>query len=59
MDVIDHTGAPVTGGAMLRLEDLKSEWAERQAEMQAIKTDYIDVINDWARQKDIGYVTVP
>src|SRR5210317_442826 len=47
MDVIDYTGAPVTGGALLRLEDLKLEWAKRQTEMQLIRSDYIDVINQW------------
>ncbi|HEY5776047.1 MAG TPA: hypothetical protein VIS57_08185, partial [Xanthomonadales bacterium] len=59
MDVIDDTGAPVTGGALLRLEDLKAEWAQRQADMQAIKTDYIDVINQWAKQQGVPYVTPP
>jgi hypothetical protein len=59
MDVIDETGAPVTGGALLRLEDLKSEWSQRHTELQAINTTYIDVINAWARQKGIPYVTSP
>jgi len=56
LDVIDSTGAPVTGGALLRLEDLKAEWAERQAEMQAIKTDYIDVINQWAQEQGVPHI---
>ena len=59
MDVIDETGAPVTGGALLRLQDLKAEWAQRQVELQTIRRDYIDVINDWARQKGAAYVTSP
>ena len=59
LDVIDETGAPVTGGALLRLEDLKAEWAERQAELQAIKTGYIDVINDWAQRESVPYVDSP
>lgn len=59
MDVIDVTGAPVTGGALLRLEDLKSEWRLRQSELLAIKTEYIDVINEWAQQKGIPYVMAP
>jgi photosystem II stability/assembly factor-like uncharacterized protein len=59
MDVIDRTGAPVTGGALLRLEDLKAEWAERQSELQMIKSDYIDVINEWALEKDIPHVSPP
>ncbi|MGA9574200.1 MAG: hypothetical protein WBS20_09670, partial [Lysobacterales bacterium] len=59
MDVIDETGAPVTGGALLRLEDLKAEWSQRRAEMQSIRKDYIDVINEWAQQKGVPYVTPP
>jgi len=59
LDVIDKTGAPVTTGALLRLDDLKEEWAERQAELQAIKTGYIDVINAWAQQQGIPHVTPP
>ena len=59
LDVIDSTGAPVTGGALLRLVDLKVEWAERQAELHAIKTSYIDVINEWAQQKGVPHVLSP
>ncbi len=57
MDVIDETGAPVTGGALLRLENLKAEWAQRQAELQAIETDYIAAINEWAKKRNISHVT--
>ena len=59
LDVIDYTGAPVTGGALLRLDDLKAEWAEREAELQAIRTSYIDVINDWAQRQGVPHVTAP
>jgi len=59
LDVIDGTGAPVTGGALLRLDDLKNEWSERQTELQAIKTGYIDVINEWAKQQGVPHVTSP
>jgi len=58
-DVIDNTGAPVTGGSLLRLEDLKAEWAERRTELRAIKTDYVDVINDWAQQQGVPHVNSP
>ncbi|MCP4047690.1 MAG: glycosyl hydrolase [Gammaproteobacteria bacterium] len=56
LDVIDDTGAPVTGGAMLRLQDLKAEWGELQAELQTIRTGYIDVINEWAKQQGVPHV---
>ncbi len=59
MDVIDYTGAPVTGGALLRLDDLKAEWARRQAEMQLIKREHIDVINQWAQKQGVPHVTSP
>ncbi len=59
LDVIDATGAPVTEGALVRLADLKAEWSERQTELEAIKTDYIDTINEWARRKNVPYVTSP
>jgi hypothetical protein len=59
LDVIDYTGAPVTGGALLRLDDLKAEWADRKAELQAIRTSYIDVINDWAQRQGVPHVTAP
>ncbi len=59
LDVIDGTGAPVTGGALLRLDDLKNEWNERQTELQAIKTGYIDVINEWAKQQGVPHVASP
>ena len=59
LDVIDATGAPVTEGALLRLDYLKAEWSERQAELQAIKTDYIDVINEWARRQNVPHVASP
>ena len=59
LDVIDKTGAPVTEGALLRLADLKTEWNERQVELQAIQTENIDVINEWARRKNVPHVASP
>jgi len=59
LDVIDATGAPVTEGALLRLADLKTEWNERQVELQAIQTEDIDVINEWARRKNVPHVASP
>ncbi|MEE8340406.1 MAG: hypothetical protein V3R56_09695, partial [Xanthomonadales bacterium] len=49
----------VTEGALLRLADLKAEWSERQVELQAIKTGYIDVINEWARIQNVPHVASP
>jgi hypothetical protein len=59
LDVIDGTGAPVTGGAMERLADLKNEWSLRAAELREIKTSQIDAINEWAREKGVPHVAEP
>lgn len=59
MDVIDETGAPVTEGALQRLDSLKAEWSQRLAELQAIKTGYIDGINKWAQQQGVPHVASP
>jgi len=59
LDVIDETGAPVTGGAMERLADLKAEWAQREAELRDIKTGQINPINEWAREKGVPHVAEP
>ena len=56
MDVINGTGAPVTEGALQRLEDLKGEWQTRKAEMNDIRKNYIDAINQWSAEQGIPYV---
>jgi hypothetical protein len=59
MDVIGGTGAPVTEGALGALDALKAEWSQRQAELQSIKTGYIDGINQWAQQQGVPHVASP
>ena len=59
LDVINETGAPVTEGALQRLADLKAEWQTRKVEMQDIQREYINVINDWAREQGIPHVGGP
>jgi len=59
LDVIDDSGAPVTGGAMQRLNDLKSEWAQRKSELRNITATQIDAINTWAKEKGVPHVAVP
>lgn len=59
LDVIDDSGAPVTGGALLSLESMKKIWVQRQQELQAISKDYVDPINEWARSKDIPHISSP
>jgi hypothetical protein len=55
-DVIDGTGAPVTGGQMERLADLKAEWTKHQAELARINSELIAPINAWAQSKQLPFV---
>jgi len=59
MDVIEYSGAPVTGGQLERLADLKGAWASRRAELASITSERLEPINEWARQRGIKHVTVP
>ncbi|HKX57011.1 MAG TPA: hypothetical protein VJN01_12955, partial [Xanthomonadales bacterium] len=58
-DVIDGTGAPVTGGQLERLADLKAEWAKQQGELQNISQQHLQPINEWAQSQGISHVTLP
>ena len=59
MDVIDESGAPVTDGARMRLEDLSSLWSELRGNLRTITGNYIEPINRWAMEQGIGLVTPP
>jgi photosystem II stability/assembly factor-like uncharacterized protein len=59
MDVIDGTGAPVTGGQLERLADLQAEWSKRLAELEAIGMRQLEPINAWARDRGVEHVPVP
>ena len=56
MDVIDRTGAPVTEGALTRLEYLSDSWSSLESELQNIVDNSIQPINDWAQEKNITHV---
>jgi len=56
LDVIDSTGAPVTGGQLERLADLKAEWNTHKAELRRINSDLIAPINSWAQSKQLPFV---
>ncbi len=57
LDVIDETGAPVTEGALLRLADLKSQWAALETQLNHIRSRHFDPINEWARQNQVPHVS--
>jgi photosystem II stability/assembly factor-like uncharacterized protein len=59
LDVIDSTGAPVTGGQLERLADLQAEWSQHLAELQAIGAQQLAPINAWARDQSVDHVPVP
>ena len=59
LDVIDGTGAPVTGGQLERLGDLKAEWSGRQAELRTISEQRLAPINAWTRDRGVDHVPVP
>jgi photosystem II stability/assembly factor-like uncharacterized protein len=57
LDVIDSTGAPVTEGALTRLADLKSEWSALESQLDSIRIDHINPINEWARSNSVPHVS--
>jgi hypothetical protein len=59
LDVIDGTGAPITGGQLERLADLQAEWAQRRGELQTMRDQHLVPLNTWARDRGIEHVAVP
>ena len=59
LDVIDEAGAPVAAGSLLRLEDVKSQWAERKAELADIAESDIATVNEWAESNGVPAATPP
>ena len=58
LDVIDGTGAPVTEGAQQRLDDLNAEWLERKSELQDIRSNHIELINNQVSDQGIPHIKV-
>ncbi len=56
LDVIDASGAPVTGGQLERLADVKAEWGQRQTELADINRNLIAPINAWAADNQLPFV---
>src|SRR5690606_7225227 len=56
LDVIDYSGAPVTGGQLERLADVKAEWGQRQIELTNINRNLIAPINAWAAENKLPFV---
>jgi photosystem II stability/assembly factor-like uncharacterized protein len=56
---VESSGAPVTAGALERTADLRSQWAERRRELDAIKASDIGAFNRWARDQQVPHVVEP
>ena len=59
LDVLDEAGAPVAAGSLLRLDDLKVQWADRKAELATISATDIATVNEWARTNGAPHATPP
>ena len=59
LDVIDSTGAPVTGGQLERLADMQAEWQRRRGELQTIREQHLVPLNNWARDRGVEHVALP
>ncbi len=58
LDSIARAGVPVTRGALDRLADLKGQWADRKAAMNAVKGGEIAALNQLMATKGIAHVPV-
>ena len=58
LDVIDRTGAPVTGGSLERLADLKAQAAVLAEEKARILEELIGPINRWARENQVPHIAL-
>jgi len=56
LDVIAHTGAPVTQGALDRLADLKSEHEQLMAQKDRILGEQVEALNRRAKEQGLPYV---
>ena len=59
LDVMDAAGAPVAAGTLLRLEDMKTQWAERKAELVDISESDVATVNEWAESNGVPAATPP
>ncbi len=59
MDTIDNSGAPVTEGMRIRLDDLTTQWQELKTTMRSITGDYIEPINRWAHDRREPHIDEP
>ena len=57
LDVIDSAGPPVAAGALVRLNDLKAQWATLEAELADIQSSAPAAINAWAKESAVPHVS--
>jgi hypothetical protein len=56
LDVIEHSGAPVTAGALERLQDFKAQVADLDHEKARIEQELIAPINQRAKSRSYPHV---
>jgi photosystem II stability/assembly factor-like uncharacterized protein len=56
LDGMEDSGAPVTGGALDRLRDLKAEYAGLAREKERIENELVAAINRWARERSLPHI---
>ncbi|MEE4278141.1 MAG: hypothetical protein V2I82_06715 [Halieaceae bacterium] len=59
LDVVENGGAPVTDGALERFADLREEWSQHRAAMQAISDQQLAPINRMARSRTMPHIPAP
>ncbi|MEM9314254.1 MAG: glycosyl hydrolase [Pseudomonadota bacterium] len=59
LDVVEDGGAPVTGGARERFDDLAEQWARERARLAEITERELAAVNGWARDQALPQVRNP
>ncbi len=59
LDVVEMGGAPVTGGARERYQDLEAAWAQSRSALDAISTEQLEAVNRWTEKRAVPLVSTP
>ena len=59
MDSVEDSGAPITGGARERFDDLKEQWQGLRESLEAELAPQLEAINSWALDQGIPHISSP
>ncbi len=59
LNVVEDSGAPVTGGARERYQDLEAAWAQSRKALDSINAGPLAAINRWAEERRVPHVKAP